>query len=59
MTTAEVSQVSVFTLGKERFDLLIGERRMHRLQPLVLDGSVRLEWWMRALPVAGSNVLSG
>ena len=38
MTTAEASQVSAFSLGKGRFDLLIRERRVHLLQPLVLDG---------------------
>ena len=38
MTTAEASQVGAFSLGKGRFDRLIRERRVHLLQPLVLDG---------------------
>ena len=39
MTTAEEIQVSVFGLGKGRFDLLIRERHVHLLQLLMLDGS--------------------
>ena len=39
MTTAEARQVGVFSLGKGCFDLLIRERRVHLLQPHVLDGS--------------------
>ena len=38
MTTAEENQVGAFSLSKGRFDLLIRERRVHLLQPLVLDG---------------------
>ena len=38
MTTAEATQVGVFHLDKGRFDLLIRERRVHLLQPIVLDG---------------------
>ena len=38
MTTAKVSQIGTFHLGKGRFDLLIRERRVH-FQPLVLDVS--------------------
>ena len=38
MTTAKTSHVGVFSLGKGRFDLQIRERRVHLLQPLVLDG---------------------
>ena len=38
MTTLEPSQVGAFCLGKGRFDMLIRERRLHLLQPLVLDG---------------------
>ena len=37
-TTAEASQVGAFSLDKGRFDLLIMERRVHLLQPLVWDG---------------------
>ena len=37
MTTAEASQVGGFHLGKGCFDLLIRERHIHPLQPLV-DG---------------------
>ena len=36
MTTAEAP--GAFSLGKGRFDLLIRERRVHPLQPLLLDG---------------------
>ena len=38
MTTAEASQVGALGLGKGRFDLIIRERCVHLLQPLVLDG---------------------
>ena len=38
MTTVEASLVSVFGLGKRRFDLLIRDRRVHLLQLLMLDG---------------------
>ena len=37
MTTAEASEGGAFLLGKGHFDLLIRERRVHLLQPLVLD----------------------
>ena len=59
MNTEEASKVSVFHLGKERFDLLIKERRIHLLQSLVLNGRGREERWMRALHVAASSALSG
>ena len=38
MTTVEAGQVGTFSLGKGRFDLLIRERRVHLLRPLVLSG---------------------
>ena len=37
MITADASQVGAFSHGKGHFDLIIGERRVHLLQPLVLD----------------------
>ena len=38
VTIAEWSHVGALSLGKGRFDLLIRKRRVHLLQPLVLDG---------------------
>ena len=49
MTTAEASLIGPFSLGKGRFDLFIREKHVHLLQPLVLDGSGRQEWRMRAI----------
>ena len=40
MTTAKVSQVGEFHLGKGYFGQLIRERRIHLLHPLVLEGKV-------------------
>ena len=38
VTTAETNQVDSFCLGKGHFDMLIRERRVHLLHPLLLDG---------------------
>ena len=59
MTTTEASQVGAFSLGKGRSDQLIGLRRVHLLQPLVLDGSGATGARMRALCIACSRALSG
>ena len=58
MTTAEARQVGAFILDKGNFDLFMRERRVHLIQPLVLDGG-GMEWRMRAFHVAGVIALLG